>query len=78
MEWDHQVPGTFGGGYFAPHPADEKRAFEWLADLRRNEVGWKAARQQLKSFMQSKKYQKKHIQRELASARRFLKPWLTD
>jgi hypothetical protein len=34
MTWDKQVPGTLIGQSFGFHPADEKRAFEWLTDLR--------------------------------------------
>jgi hypothetical protein len=78
MDWDKSVPAIFQSPHFASHPADEKRAFEWLADLRARGVGWKAASQQLKAYMTSKGWQKKHIQKQLLKARLMMKPWLLD
>ena len=79
MSWDQPVPSLYdGSGLFAHHPADEDRAFAWLTDLRNRGVGWKAARQQLESYMTSKKWKKPHIQYQLKQARLMMKPWLTD
>jgi hypothetical protein len=38
------------GAYFVSHPAEEKRAFEWLTDLRRRGVGWHEVRKQVEDY----------------------------
>jgi hypothetical protein len=80
MSWDKQVPGCFGSAdlIFAGHPLDENRAFEWLTDLRRRGIGWKAAREQLKEFLKSKNARDEHIEQQLKEAERLMKPWLLD
>ncbi|HTY49868.1 MAG TPA: hypothetical protein VMB48_09275 [Steroidobacteraceae bacterium] len=80
MAWDRDVPGCFGAVdlIFCAHPVDEERAFEWLADLRRRKVSWKAARAQLQEFLGSRTRSAAHIRRQLSRARTMLKPWLRD
>lgn len=80
MAWDTQVRKCFGDSdlIFAGHPADEKRAFKWLADLREHGVGWRAVRQQLKEFLEAQKARDEHIAKQLEKAKRLLKPWLLD
>lgn len=78
--WDKQVPGCFGSNdlIFAGHPLDENRAFEWLVDLRKRGIGWKAARAQLVAFLKSERAGPDHIRQQLASTGKHLKPWLLD
>lgn len=78
--WDNQVPGCFGNNdlIFAGHPLDEIRAFDWLTDLRKRSIGWKAARAQLAAFLKSEGAGPDHIRQQLASAGKHLKPWLLD
>ena len=78
--WDKQVPGCFGENdlIFAGHPLDEKRAFEWLIDLRKRGIGWKAARSQLMTFLKPKDAAPDHIKQQLVSVGKHLKPWLLD
>ena len=80
MTWDKQVPGCFGEHdlIFANHPLDERRAFEWLTDLRRREIGWAAVREQLVAFLTSKDASPEHINHQIARADARLKPWLLD
>jgi hypothetical protein len=78
MPWDKQVDGCFGGGFFASHPYDEDRAFEWLADLRKRRSGWKTVEQQLREYMESKKFEPEHIESQVKTAERYMKPWLAD
>ena len=85
MPWDQQVPGIYGNAYFASHALDEERAFEWLTDLRKRRVGWKAASQQLKDYLcreAAGKYanaeHKEYVESELSRAEKYLKPWLLD
>lgn len=78
--WDTQVSGCFRESdlIFAGHPIDERRAFEWLADLRRREIGWKAARAQMEAFLKSRGAASVHITQQLRDARTRMKPWLSD
>lgn len=86
MPWDAQLPNLFLGAYFVSHPAEEKRAFEWLTDLRRRGVGWGAVRKQLEDFMlrdteDGKPVSAEHqqyIEDQVRRAERLFKPWLLD
>lgn len=80
MKWDQQVPGCFGiqDLIFAVHPSDEEWAFAWLTDLRKRQIGWKAARNQLEAYLRSKGAGPDRIQEEIDRASTKLKPWLLD
>jgi len=80
MAWDRLVPGTFGDSdlIFAGHPADEDRAFEWLIDLRKREIGWRDARRQLEEYLTSRKASPQHIADQLKRIEPAMKPWLLD
>jgi|HubBroStandDraft_1064217.scaffolds.fasta_scaffold3008329_1 hypothetical protein len=80
MLWDKQLEGCFGGadGIFAGHPSDESRAFAWLTSLRRRNVGWAAARKQIRKYLKSRNARPAHITQQVRRARRYLKLWLLD
>lgn len=80
MSFDTKLPGCFGSDdlKFAGHPADEDRAFQWLASLRRGKIGCKAALKQIKEFLKSKGATAGHIKTQTTRATRYLKPWLLD
>lgn len=79
MQWDKVLPVLFdGSGAFALHPADEKRAFEWLADLRARGIGWKEAERQLRDYMASKDWSPEHIDRQIGRARDRMRLWMLD
>jgi ATPase subunit of ABC transporter with duplicated ATPase domains len=79
MNWDQIVPALFSGnGSFACHGADEKRAFEWLTDLRKRGIGWAEVERQLRMYMGSTGLPQDHIEREIERASEGMKYWLSD
>jgi hypothetical protein len=80
MGFDKKLSGCFGSDdlKFAGHPADEDRAFQWLASLRRRKIGCKAALKQIREFLQSKGATAGHTKTQTVKAARYLKPWLLD
>jgi hypothetical protein len=79
MSFDQELHGCFtGSGYFATHPADEDRAFEWLKKLRATGIGWKRAKGQIGEYLKAKGFDQEHIEQETERARKKLKPWLID
>ncbi|ONF47785.1 hypothetical protein [Methylobacterium radiotolerans] len=78
--FDPAVRGCFGETdlIFAGHPNDEERAFQWLADLRKRSVGWKAARAQVVEYLESRGASASHVQQQTEKVRRLFKPWLLD
>lgn len=86
MPWDAQLPSLFLGAFFVSHPAEEKRAFEWLADLRRRGIGWQAVRKQLEDFMlrnteggkPANAEHQQYIESQVRRAETLFKPWLLD
>ena len=78
MNWDKALHGIFISPYFASHPADTNRAFDWLTDLRHRGIGWEAAKEQLESYMHAQGWAADHIQKNLVTAEAMLQPWLID
>ena len=78
--FDQALRGCFGENdlILAGHPADEARAFEWLTDLRRREIGWKDARAQIVAYLTSRGASPEHIANQTEKAQHLLKPWLID
>jgi hypothetical protein len=78
MSWDSVVPSLLMNSYFCSHPGEEKRAFEWLTDLRRRSIGWTDARAQLEAYMSSVPWSRQLIGDNLSRAEKMLRPWLLD
>lgn len=79
MSFDPQIPGCFSPSlFFASHPLDEARAFQWLISLRDRGIGWQEAQGQIRNFLLSKISDPGHINLQLTKASRYLKPWLLD
>ena len=80
MATTNKLEGCFGGTdlIFASHLSDENRAFEWLASLRNEGIGWKAAKIQIDNFLVHKGASKLHITKQVKKAKRLLEPWLLD
>ena len=74
MMFDNALPRCFGETdlIFAGHPSDEEQAFQWLADLRKRNVGWEEARAQVVEFLGSRGASQLHIQQQEKSVQRYL------
>jgi hypothetical protein len=80
MAYDPELRGCFGEQdlKFAVHPMDAGRAFDWLASLRKRQIGLSAARAQVAEFLTQKGAGPVIIDEQLASVDRRLGPWLGD
>ena len=52
--------------------------FEWLTNLRRRGIGWKAVRDQLTDYLRSKKATPERIKSQLKDVERHMRLWLLD
>jgi hypothetical protein len=80
MNLDKEVPGCFGQKnlVFAGNPEDEGRAFGWLNSLRKREISWEDASQQIAYYLKSRNASDARIEEQVERASLFLKPWLRD
>ena len=77
-EWDKMVPNLFVGGSYCKNLSDDNRAFEWMVDLRKRGVGWKAAERQLRAYLATTGWAAPHIEDQVRKARDRMKVWLLD
>jgi len=80
MQWDKQTPGCFGKAnlIFAGHPMDEDRAFEWMIDLRKRNIGMKEVSVQVEAYLKSEGASPDHIKQQIKDVQEHMKPWLLD
>ena len=78
MDWKDRISGCFGqtDRAFAVHPSDEERAFELLAILRSNHVGWKEFEAELVKYLNTTT--KLHTDTQVERVKKFYRPWLLD
>ncbi len=63
---------------FAFHPTQEQNAFEWLAKLRSQQVGWPDIRAEIDAFLREDGCSEDHIAEQIEVARSKFEPWLPD
>jgi hypothetical protein len=80
MKLDKEVQGCFGHKdlVFAGNPEDEGRAFGWLNSLRKREITWEAASDQIVFYLKSRNASDARIQEQIERASQYLRPWLRD
>jgi len=76
--WEEFVPNLFIADAFCKNTSDEDRAFEWLIDLRKNEIGWTEVERLLRQYMATQTWGAPYVEDQVEKARRYLKPWLSD
>ena len=80
MTWQDQLPACFAEGSlaFAPHPADEERAFALLTRLRDENVGLAAVNEAVVDYLKGADAGATHIEQQTERVAMFFGPWLLD
>jgi hypothetical protein len=63
---------------FGCHPSDQEGAFQYLTWLRKNGIGWREAREEIKSYHLKTIANKEYIKKQLKMASTLLRPWILD
>jgi len=80
ISWENRIGGCFGvvDQRFARHPCDSGRAFELLAQLRKQGICWVEVRKEFKKYLTGKGVSPADRKTEMERVRRMYKPWLND
>lgn len=76
--WQEKISRCFGleDRHFAGHPSDEQEAFELLAQLRNENIGWAEFRKELANQLAT--MPKLNATNEINRVRKYFKVWMLD
>lgn len=74
--WKTKIPHCFAGGKFAVQRTEQDAAFDLLAQLRKEGIGWSVVQQELKNFLKNDGCRPDWLLKQMVRIREHFKSWL--